>query len=287
MRCRLPLWAIAHAAALCACHAQRTADYRRDALLSLQGSVDIVGEKRKDELVPALAFISGSDVFTAVPKEHPSKVRYAGGGTTGDTSCAGNGCINKNTWCTTDDECYAETEMCPDADSPPEACTITESSGDPGLKEDLFSHFAGLSENYTIAYLHGDAPKHSVTAYRLGAAKTGLSAGYHLIELEAQPPMEELEDAGPDCTDRAYELGVTRYNEKHGTHYEFGRSPTFGCFDDDPPSCDKAVGDEFQRLILKATAELDCPLDGAKRIPVTNPEQHPIAVQIGPSLHLL
>ena len=42
-----------------------------------------------------------------------------------------------------------------------------------------------------IAYLRGDAAKGSVTAHLLGAGKTGLSAGYHLIQLSPATDADE------------------------------------------------------------------------------------------------
>jgi hypothetical protein len=243
--------------------------------------------------------------ITAVAVDHPSIVPLVQGvGSSGgpcvsqtstledDAGIADGGgrnapepCPVSKSWCRAgdQDDCYTETANCPNFNTPFDQCEVTAKSGDPALRGEIWDLFAGLSENYVIAYLRGDAAKRSVVAHELGGGKTGLSAGYHLIELSRESDADD--EARTACENHARELAIDRYNEAHGTDYGPSDPETDSCYDESLP-CDQAVADAIAGRVRKASAELDCPRDDVQLTVIPHPEDEHIAVRIGKSIRL-
>ena len=248
--------------------------------------------------------------ITAVTPDHPDSFFYA---TTGSSEvrpsgCDGcvlecdpvRGCATKEEWCSDEEgtHCYSETTICPEPDSAPEDCRI-EKAGDPTLKEPAWRFFAGLSQNYAIAYLAEPAAEGSGTAATLGA-KGSLKAGYHLLGvLESS---EELLAESQACGSRADLLAVDHYNEAHDTQYTLEQLENFYCLSSAPcaedspecvptspsvhPACAlseaelETVYDDYRVAGQRARVELGCLL--SPFFPIEKPSEAAISILIGP-----
>lgn len=183
--------------------------------------------------------------ITALAQDHEDVITYYPGDNVGDykTWCDGpdhTDCYRSIDLCNTStNQCYHELARCtpsptPNVDGPwcddETIGEILERSGDASLVH-YFAKFAGLSTNYLVLYLDGDAPAGSARKYLEGWPEvTGdlpasifgndepLEAGYHLVHLRKTNEMERA--AGRECRARIEQKYMTEYNEQHGTSYE-------------------------------------------------------------------
>jgi hypothetical protein len=230
----------------------------------------------------ALAYI------TAVEADHPAYVPIvtSSGGATSSLPCEGTvcndcppeGCITTEESCTGLDEaqrCYEETLRCPKSDSPHAECQLVSSSGDPSVVGKPWSDFAGVSENYVLAYFDQAQLAGSELAYRLGQTK-GLTAGYHLFEVHTTSETEQA--AFDECETRAQSLAATRYNTTHGTNYSVDFLKTTTCIDD---VCNSDETEAFFGLVSPALRELKCPQSELVWTLIPHPETQAISVRLG------
>ncbi|HEX7480169.1 MAG TPA: hypothetical protein VF331_20385 [Polyangiales bacterium] len=235
---------------------------------------------------PKMAF----GYITAVSATHPAHVALVHEGSSG-SSCADPGAAGhgggdagsqaqctQSSWCTWDQsQCYMETTTCPDAQSPPPACTTTH-SGDPALKNSSRDYFAGRSSNYLVVNLAAPAKANSWLAYWLGSSAE-MSAGYHLIAATQVTDAER--PAAEECETRANGLAAERYNAKYGTALTVASFSAAYCGPSSEP-CANAHDAELARYEFRAEADLNCPPYSLKLTPVADPAHAHIEVLIGP-----
>ncbi|HEX7480711.1 MAG TPA: hypothetical protein VF331_23120 [Polyangiales bacterium] len=200
-------------------------------------------------------------------------------GSSSVASCPAGGCRNSRTECLSDGRCYSETALCPRPDSPPAQCTVTH-TGDPSVDVDLWSHFAGVSQNYVVLYLAGPLAAHSLLAHRMGA-DAGLSPGYHLFSTRPRTAAETM--ASVECYTRAVALATKRYNQTHGTAYTESQLSGNVCGAAGAPSCasEAQVSAAYQGLFDQANLDLSCPVTTAKIMPIDHPANAHISVLLG------
>jgi len=178
--------------------------------------------------------------------------------------------------------CYVEKRYCPKGDRDSDQC-IVEKSGDPALKlYDIYSKFAGLSQNYQVIYLAEAATPGSATAAWF-EAKGGVPSGYGLYEVT--PLSGEEADEYKHVDSRAWELATQYYNEAHGTDYK-----SLLCDEDgDAPFCTMPSEDiegrtgphaEIDRLVEKAKIELGRSISGQHYKRVDDPANTAISIVI-------
>jgi hypothetical protein len=233
--------------------------------------------------------------ITAVTSDHPDKLYTGNSLSTIGHDCQDEGrpdnlclsftheiCVEPNL---DNVPCYVEKHYCP-LDNPkpdPTLCTI-EASGNAELKSgDVLRQFAGLSQNYQVVYLAGEAPPGSATAALL-EAEAGVPAGYGLYEVTEGIPGEEAERC--DEAGEVSEVALRLYNEANGTHY---KSLNCRAADADAPHCRMPSADfdgrtgpggELRRIIEKAKIELGCPIGDSRYKRVEDPANTPISIVI-------
>ncbi|MET0390767.1 MAG: hypothetical protein ABW321_32640 [Polyangiales bacterium] len=155
---------------------------------------------------------------TAVMANHPESFLFSTYLTVAPGPCGVNEhCLTELIHCTPGfAQCLKQTFDCPIAVAPPIGCTLLNQVGDPSLADGVWTHFAGLSENYLIAYLASDVAAESWTATWLGVPQ-GLPAGYHLLAFRQQTLPER--SAALSCNHDALVLTVERHNQRHGTSF--------------------------------------------------------------------
>ena len=258
--------------------------------------------------------------LTAVTADHPAVIASAHAGTStgqcGPSSDEENVlCEHESQWCTPDGQtCYRERRRCPNFDSAPDECEILEQSGDPALRQDPFSHFAGLSETHVVIYL--PEPLAPNAPWVVEGELPALTVGYHLFEA----PGDRERQAVEACEQQAAVLGVEAFNAERGTRLEpeaflggvacppdadpavdhapqdaHAQGGADGPDAQEPPTdmeprmdsevCDLSQ-DEWEaayQLIRDKEQELNCEARGLPRL-IPNPEAEPVSVRIGPDV---
>ncbi len=333
------------------------------ALLTITGSVEIVGDGDHAGLEPALAFFNaeesrfhivevdvegefpsgftirvaqpppdaallqapdgrlwGLGYLTAIDHDHPDSFifsQYADGmggcyaqqcdSVTGE--CAPPGwsaeriCLTSASWCTVGlDACYEETSWCPSLFSTPEECNVTGTTGDPALKTDPWSVFAGLSEDLVVVYLVDPIPATAPAARAFDYLE--LAAGYHVMQLTE--PDDAQRAARLTCEGEALDRALAQYNAEHGTSL---RSVPLSELDPNcgsEPACQERVPDvpyvvdcgaqdacdELSALEVglwefreQAIAELFCPASDVALRPIDLTSAAGISVRIAPDIN--
>ena len=225
--------------------------------------------------------------LTAVSKDHPEEMRYVT--TTTRRSECRDDCAITERWCGGDFDCYSESSRCPDKDSPPEVCQLEgEGKGDPSLKRAApWDVFAGLSQDYAVAYVSAPLTDRSILAALLGAPH-GLGAGYHVLTVSSVFDSKSAERA--TCWNVAADDSIAQINAEDGTDYmpyELERP----CEDEnswtallDSPLCDlplaerEAVRRRYDAAQWRSRFDRGCALSLKHLKPVTDGQ--PIAVQL-------
>lgn len=265
------------------------------------GPIAAAPGSEEDEPLAAIGYI------TAVTSDHPDTFYFASESSSEvrPSSCSGGpcpcdpvrGCATTEEWCAgaSGDNCYRETTVCPEPDSPPSDCHV-EREGNPALKEPTLSHFAGLSQNYLVVYLKDAAPAGSFTAAWLGSP-AGLRAGYHLLETLRFDEAEQVELSA--CHDVAEERAFERYNAAHDTEYGHDDldliSCETGCVEvsefcqfarstvcDLPAGERQGVIDSLERAIIQSKLDMACVL--SPLAPVKNIANTSISIVISPDV---
>jgi hypothetical protein len=243
--------------------------------------------------------------ITAVAAEHPDSISFATDvNATVSLGCLDPDCektcesegiecrLEKQEWCTQDgSECYTEDLLCPKMDSAREDCRV-ESQGDPALKDEPWTYFAGFSQNYLVAYLEDEAAKGSWTASLLGSPD-GLPAGYGLYATRALTEAEL--EADFECAADADALATSTYNAEHGTDY--GSLGPEACTTCAAGSCEPPAlpnfcqgtseeldrhADDVARLTEASRLALGCRLSGFVATRVKDPASESVSVRVGP-----
>jgi hypothetical protein len=230
--------------------------------------------------------------ITAVTSDHPEKL-YVGNSLSvtvydcKDEGRTDNMCLDRTEETCPDPNvdkipCYVEKRYCPKGDRESDQC-IVEKSGDPDLvRSDVYTKFAGLSQNYEVIYLAEAAAPGSATAAWL-EAKGGVPAGYGLYEVT--PLMGEEADEYSSEDSQAWELAAQYYNEAHGTDYESVKCEKAW----DAPFCTMPSEDiegrtgphaEIDRLLEKAKIELGRSISGQHYKRVDDPANTAISIVI-------
>ena len=230
--------------------------------------------------------------ITAVTSDHPDKF-YAGNSVSVTAyDCKDEGrsddlCLDQTEETCPDPNlddipCYVENRYCPKGERESDRCII-EKSGDPDLKSyDMYSKFAGLSQNYEVIYLSEAAAPGSATA-AFFEAKGGVPAGYGLYEVT--PLRGDEAEKYSHVDSRAWELATQYYNEAHGTDYK-----SLMCDEEsDLPYCTRPSEDindrtdplgESYRLLEKAQIELGHSISGQHYKRVDDPANTSISIVI-------
>jgi hypothetical protein len=229
----------------------------------------------------------GVGYITAVPEAHAETIRFASlmsvGGCAVEPGTADEeqSCPQERQWCTSsDDECYSESIQCDPDDLELEHCKVLSSEGDPTLKEDPWTKFAGFSKNFIVLYLEEDADVDTLTSVIFGDG-AGLSAGYHLIETRPNTPAED--QASKDCFAAADAQALARYNSEFEATYTsidelWNLEPcSVDAVECPPPDPNAEAIDGFT---FEAQQELRCQQTSKRLIPVPSPEAHPITVRV-------
>ena len=194
--------------------------------------------------VPGLPGFAVSHI-TALPSAHEETITYptssTGGGETWCENADDSDCYRRIDVCTSGtDQCFHELARCTPrhfADTEGPWCDddtlgeVLESTGDPSLWYH-WAKFAGLSRNYAVLYIDGDAPAGSARKYIESALDLGhssaparvfnndepIEAGYYLVSLRSTNQAEVA--AAEACFERIDRECTREYNKEHGTSYE-------------------------------------------------------------------
>jgi hypothetical protein len=236
--------------------------------------------------------------ITALPRDHEDKISfpnaYIGGGETWCEKPDNTDCYRRIDTCIAGTEdCFRELARCtprkiPDSTGPwcddDTIDQILEQSGDPSYWYH-WAKFAGLSMNYVVLYMDGNAPAGSGRKYienateldrsqspaRVFGKDDPIKAGYYLIHMRA---LNEMDTAASEaCFERIDRNYTSEYNRQHGTRFERVREAT------GLPLADAG----FRALLTKiqlATYDEGCQVIGAeyKRV---DPQREPITVTLG------
>jgi hypothetical protein len=232
---------------------------------------------------------------TAVTVTHPATISFSteynvtsfGCDPAGcDQPCPTKGCrVERDEWCVTGDAsvpCYAEDLYCPTFRQTNECVAEPTGVGDPALKGDPWSEFAGFSQNYLVVDLEDRALPGSLTAQLLGAPN-GVVAGYGLYTARGMSD-DELATAD-DCTARAEAAAAIPYNADHGTvlptlGFEVcGIMPALPFCAGTPEGLD-AAAEDVAGYVEVAKHELGCPLSVLVLARVVDPENQSVSVII-------
>jgi len=237
--------------------------------------------------------------ITALSPDHPDSLPYAWPGERynscfGSVEPSGTGepsgeltCEINESWCAgIGTNCYEESRVCPTEDSPSEECEIISTSGDPSLRrgKDYWKNFAGLSQEYVVAYLFEPLVEDEPIGRTWGLA--GLDTGYYLFRF---PMMTKaaVREAEEECIQQAEAIAIQRYNKAHGTDYS--RQEVFGpwaCLSSEngpigeqctqpPPE----VSEEIRNIYLQVADDLKC-WQGDVPTLIENPEKERISMRI-------
>lgn len=170
-------------------------------------------------------------------------------------------------------ECFQQQFQCrPELVTNPDenGCELQGTGGNQSLA------FGGASNELRIVYFNAPIAADTLLAERFNDAEP-IAAGYHLYRLPPNTPsvIENADDYVPaefeKCAQKALQLGYEMYNREHGTN-----------FTDEPmtPQPQGAAYHDFERTVLRAKRQLDCPRPGIGYKEIDTAAEG-IAIQLG------